>query len=275
MTRTFERISVDLFSLKNFQDSALASNVINLINSFSDDFIPQVYDYYEPEKRIYNKNEPQKVIEIWVNEEANKIAAEDDFAGSSLIMKKKKGHKVEYIISWEKENTLHFNTFIMSIDLSYFRKSEHLEHFLDFYKELSLLIKPVYGSIVNCAFPDWGEPVNLKVRLPEIPWGTIFGEPYIEMFGKERLLAAPYFKVDELKDGTIFLQATENIFTPINKNIRENIKRFLGEEAFVWDGKDYRNYKDGKVPEFDFSEVLFDKTKPLITPQIKTRDKSN
>jgi len=109
--------------------------------------------------------------------------------------------------------------------------------------------------------------------LPNITWGTIFGEPYINMFGKEKLLNTPCYKTETIGEKAVFLQASESIFNPVEENIKNKIKKYLDEDAFVWGGKDYRSYKTGKVPEFDFSEILYDKAKLIIEPQVKTRQR--
>ena len=273
MERIFNTITLHLFSLKNFQDYVLANGVINTINQFGKDFIPQVFDYYEPLKRKYNEGDSQSVAHLWVNDEANKVAFKNEFAGSHIIMQKKKGHKVEYSINWRKDNTITFNTISITIELAYFKTGRELEEFLNLCKELSVIIEPVYGMIQNESFPGWAEPINLTRRLPNTTWMTIFGKLYIEMFGKAKLLNTPCYKVNEISDSLIFMQSTESVFEPIPEDVKTKIKYHLGEESFVWDGKDYRSYKDGKTPNFDYSEVLFDKTKPIITPQVKTRQK--
>jgi len=72
----------------------------------------------------------------------------------------------------------------------------------------------------------------------------------------------------------IAMQLTDNLFEPIPPSVRSTVKKHLGEDAFVEEGKSYRAYNKGKVPEFDFSYVLFDKTKPIVEPQIRTKEKS-
>lgn len=55
------------------------------------------------------------------------------------------------------------------------------------------------------------------------------------------------------------IQATESLFEAVPDEVKANIKMHLGEDAFVWNNKPVRGYKDGKVPKFDFSGVLFSK----------------
>jgi hypothetical protein len=42
-------------------------------------------------------------------------------------------------------------------------------------------------------------------------------------------------------------------------------------DAFVWDGKRVHRYKTGNVPQFDFSNVLFDPAKHIEQPHVYER----
>jgi hypothetical protein len=71
-------------------------------------------------------------------------------------------------MTWKKDNTISFNSFDLSMEISYFRDSKYLESFINLCKDLVELLEPVYGSISNCSFPDWREPINLRVRLQNV-----------------------------------------------------------------------------------------------------------
>jgi hypothetical protein len=263
-------------SLKNFQDRNLAIKTINKINEYGESFIPDLFDVYEPVKRKYAPKNISDIIDLWINEEQNTLNAIDSYAAGHLIMKKKKGSKVSYQMNWEKDNKASFNFFVVSQDISFLKKEENFNSFMSFCKELTELLEPVRGDIANYTFPDSHEPIDLQIRHPEIQWMNFFGKPYIDLFGREKLLSAPCYKVELINDNVIALQATENVFEPIPNEVRTAIKKHLGENAFTWEGKRalvYKN-KENIIPKFDFSEVLFDKTKPIVEPQVKIRHKS-
>lgn len=94
------------------------------------------------------------------------------------------------------------------------------------------------------------------------------------MFGRERLLSTPCHSVHTIGDNIVALQLTDNLFEPIPPSVRSTVKKHLREDAFVEEGKLYRTYNSGKVPKFDFSNVLFDGTKPIVEPQIRVRNKN-
>ena len=121
--------------------------------------------------------------------------------------------------------------------------------------------------------PEWCESINFRVRHPELAWINYFGRPYIDLFGREKLLSAPCYRTFEISEDLIGLQMTEDLFQPIPSDVRYAVKKHLGEDAFVEEGKWYRMYKTGRVPAFDFSNVLFDPSKPIEEPQIRMRQK--
>jgi hypothetical protein len=99
--------------------------------------------------------------------------------------------------------------------------------------------------------PQWDVTYDLSIRLPDVQWGSIFGEPYIEFFGRDKLLNAPFFKVEELPSGHIFGQLTESIFdSDIPMVKREEVRAYLGVDCFMEGKKSYRHYKDGNAPSF-------------------------
>ncbi len=78
---------------------------------------------------------------------------------------------------------------------------------------------------------------DLKRRIPELFWATVFGGPYVDMFGREQLLSAPVREVQLLPGGGIMLQLSELMTdlethpTEIDK-IRSRTTTHLGTDAF-------------------------------------------
>lgn len=276
MSQTYPIVNFSIMSLRNFQDRNLAESTISKINEFGENFLPDLFDVYEPLKKKYSPESIGDIIDLWINEEQNIHNAIDNYATGHFIMEKKKGSKVSYQMNWEKDNKARFNFFVVSQDINFLMKKVNFDNFVAFCKEIINLLEPVQGDIANYTFPDSHEPIDLQIRHPEIQWMNFFGRPYIDLFGREKLLSAPCYKVETIGDDIIALQVTENIFEPIPNEVRTAIKKHLGENAFTWEGKRalvYKN-KENLVPKFDFSEVLFDKTKPVVEPQIRTRQEN-
>jgi hypothetical protein len=57
---------------------------------------------------------------------------------------------------------------------------------------------------------------DLRKFLPEMLWATIFGAPYVKLFGLERLLSAPAFKVEQMGPEMVYVQLTERLDDAVN-----------------------------------------------------------
>jgi len=124
------------------------------------------------------------------------------------------------------------------------------------YEELIILFNAVKARIHNNT--QGLQAIRLDIIHPELAHKEYFGRPYIELFGKERLLSTPCFRTEEIREDLISLQLSPDIFTPISAEVREAVKQHLGVNAFVETGTDFREYKDRDtlVPKFDFSNVI-------------------
>jgi hypothetical protein len=79
---------------------------------------------------------------------------------------------------------------------------------------------------------------ELRKYLPDLVWGTVFGPPYVRLFGRETLLSAPVHLARELGEETIYLQLTESLAdlqTDYDRvdQVREATKDHLGRDAFL------------------------------------------
>lgn len=88
--------------------------------------------------------------------------------------------------------------------------------------------------------PGWATRVytrDLHYFLPTLYWYTLFGPPYVELLGLERLLSAPAFRVDQLADDAVALQLTPD---PLDSwrdwggfvEARSKAMAHLGEDVF-------------------------------------------
>jgi hypothetical protein len=97
---------------------------------------------------------------------------------------------------------------------------------------------------------------DLQQRIPDMFWATMFGAPYLEMFGEDLLLTAPAFKAEALPGRGVLLQITEELAdverrSSVFENTRALVKKYLGEDVFFEEG---RKPIDGyRTPAFTFS----------------------
>lgn len=79
--------------------------------------------------------------------------------------------------------------------------------------------------------------------LRDLYWANVFGPPYTELFGTDRLRTAPAAVVTELRPGYFYLQVTNTIADLYNADAipqyqaaRDAIKEHLGPDAFCQPG---------------------------------------
>lgn len=114
------------------------------------------------------------------------------------------------------------------------------------------IVRPVYGEIRNMSHPGAGMPLDLKLRLPDVPWASIYGPPYVQMFGRDKVLSAPFFRVVE-RGEYLVAYLSESPFGPDDEGRRAAIRSYLGERSFMTGPR--WPYRDGVAPHFDSSRV--------------------
>ena len=144
-------------------------------------------------------------------------------------------------------------------------KQTNLEELIAYVKASSVQFK------ADLAFIDYWHEEYSKVNsqdllvtwrmrhwLDDIYWVTIFGDAYVRLFGMEKLLSAPAYKVEKLNDETVFIQLTEHL-TDSSENfeafqkIRKAVKDHLDPDAFYQKEKAYEipSHHD---PDFELVE---------------------
>ncbi|MCE5324307.1 hypothetical protein LLG46_13485 [bacterium] len=78
---------------------------------------------------------------------------------------------------------------------------------------------------------------QLEKYIPELYWVTVFGKPYVELFGLDRLLCAPAPVVREIGGGCVYIQLSDSIYDLENdyqsvNNTRLAVKKHLDSNAF-------------------------------------------
>lgn len=73
--------------------------------------------------------------------------------------------------------------------------------------------------------------------LPDLFWSTLFGPPYVDLFGRERLRSAPAHHVDQIGDSQFAIQLSDDCTDFLRHpgevaRRREALRSYLGESAF-------------------------------------------
>lgn len=78
---------------------------------------------------------------------------------------------------------------------------------------------------------------RLRKSIPDLYWATVFGPPYVELIGIDKLLSAPAAIVRQISKEMVYLQLMQNSHD-MTKNYsffektRANVKAHLGEDLF-------------------------------------------
>lgn len=122
------------------------------------------------------------------------------------------------------------------------------------------IIEAVTGTYKERARASYAMPFSdlyltthvLRHWLPDIFWGTLFGQAYIEMFGLDTILNLPAAKVERVGSDKVYVQLTENIDDLENHpevvlSRREEVKRALQCDAFYDANRSYSFHGAGPV----------------------------
>jgi hypothetical protein len=242
MSNLIQGITFSLSSLSDFSDLSLAKEIVRTICDAPSSIRPSRFGPFEGTIPLTDLDEPVKFI----SQPGKRVEAR------SLVLAA--GKNCGYQVQWNRTNPPSF-PFVGGFLLrnAFARKTDVLKVFLDLVKNLASTANVVYGDIRSMEFAGWDIPFNLSVRLPDIPNAFIYGKPYIEFFGREKIETAPVHHIEQLADDLYWFQATEQVTDPIPEEVRASIRRHFGEDAFM-SGKKWR-YRDGLHPVFDFSAV--------------------
>lgn len=242
MSNLVPGITFSLSSLCDFANPSLAKEVVQTICDAPGSIRPSKFGPFEGASPLTDLDGPVKFIS-----QPGKHAE----AGSLVLTASK---NCEYQVQWNRSNPPSF-PFVGGFLLrnAFDKKPDVLMVFLALVKKLAPAANVVYGDIRSMEFAGWDTPFNLSVRLPDIPNASIYGKPYIEFFGREKIESAPFHRIEQLADDLYWLQATELLTDPVPEAARASIRKHFGEDAFM-SGKKWR-YSDGLHPVFDFSAV--------------------
>jgi hypothetical protein len=94
---------------------------------------------------------------------------------------------------------------------------------------------------------------GLATGLPDFYWGMVFGKPYCDLFGIERLLATPAHTVKQLGESVVYVQLTADVNDCEHNHAavmqaRQLAKKHLGLDAFMPDERDGLLSKAKQMP---------------------------
>ncbi len=152
----------------------------------------------------------------------------------------------EALITYVKQSSIRVTADIALIDVV-------SESYIDFARESESALYGRRFYLVTHTLRHW---------LPDVFWVTVFGPAYVRLFGKERLLTAPAFAVEELGPEMVYVQLTEHIADTVThpellQSRRDAFKKHVDHNAFFVSGMGYDRLKKGPFGDV-FTTPIFD-----------------
>ena len=167
------------------------------------EWAPEKYNYFEPLKHRFDSSNLEEALDAW--------------RFSFLWRRTRPTIKGSVWFGGNSHSTMYFrvakSAFVIEPALRFLRglhrhfpidvASVHVDHETDYVdrERYRLRVEPfVSGLTTHC----------LRNGLPDVSWGMLFGPPYIELFGRERLLSTPAALVTEMAGG-VYVQLTRDV----------------------------------------------------------------
>ncbi|WP_448600889.1 hypothetical protein [Thermoflexus hugenholtzii] len=108
---------------------------------------------------------------------------------------------------------------------------KYARFYLDIGKGLYTILQPTFGWIEWDLewLPTRHEDIE-NLRLPALYWANFFGPPYVQKLGREKILKAPAWRIEELPDGgLLYILASSPGWCKEQVSLEE-VKAYFGVE---------------------------------------------
>lgn len=242
-------IQMDLSTTRYLARQDVVERFLDLLAHYGGVYIPERWDTQERSRRIFERASLPDIMMEWTLPQKRQY----------IFFHRKRPIEIQMFLRLERFAHAKFNDFTAYIRDKYFDAPGKVEEFLRFAIDLSSIISADYGFISHAKQECRQSPVLTPAeRLPGIYWANFFGRPYIEFFGREKLLATPCYEVREISDDLILLLTADNPYRSEmveSDEVVNHIKEYLGKKAFA--GPRFPD-EPCEVPQFDFSDLRFE-----------------
>ena len=255
-------IKVELDTTFYLGRQQVAEQFCDLLLKYDGIYLPEKWDTEQRVhlRRSFDRASQSDLIQEWIRPEEWKT-----------IFFARKRPPIELAVDIKRFSHAKFNGFSAYIDESHLKGASQQKELLDFTIDMSLITRADYGFIAHKRQERRQSAVLTPAeRLSGIYWANFFGRPYIEFFGREKLLATPCYKVQEINDDLILLLTAENLNAPEmidSDKVINQIRAYLNQNAFA--GPNFPD-ESCSVPKFNFGDVRWTTELPIEgTPDEK------
>ena len=253
MSNLQDGIACTLVCTADLEDRKRAEQVVHFFLNLPHPLRPRWFGRFPDE--LHRVETSRDLVETLVGAATRESDARTGWLAGSLYLKA--GPYCHFNLNWSKSDGQNKpGPFLPSVMCTLMRplverRATALPLFLSAIKSIVPLVEPIYGEIRSMAFDCWETPMDLTKRLPDIPNVSIYGPPYVMLFGHDCVERAPFLRVQELQPGYFWLEATECPFDEVPQELRTRVREHFGEDAFMR-GKKWR-YDSGRAPLIDLS----------------------
>ena len=239
-----EWIELILSTRRNLKEAETVMNIIDLYLNIGKVFYPERFsipDFYE-DIRFKGESDLKRIKEILSFEDALRIT-----------FTRYKPHYAELVIArklWEGRHRISgryspSGCVSLLLEERVFKKNakEFSSLFIEWGKKVYALINPYYGH------GDYAPYVTKTVDaiqhiskeheiIPMIYWLNFLGPDFVNLIGREKILKAPFWKIEEFRDGGLLLISAPTPFESLSEKgfkRRKEIYEFLGLEGIEID----------------------------------------
>lgn len=165
------------------------------------------------------------------------------------------------------------NEISLHFDVSRFSSKDKGNQLIYFSKNLASKFEADYLKVYNIKNDKCGRTGkhDLSNGIHDIYWLNIFGRPFVDMIGRQKLLTSPAWNVQEIDEERVYVQAC-NIFCDHsqsdNASILNKIREHVGEQYF-YKIKSVDEDKSGVFTFFDFLKAMWKAARNEDNPKAK------
>jgi hypothetical protein len=234
----------------------IGEEFFDLLLRYEGIYLPERWDTEDRARlrRSFDRSCLPEFIEEWTRAEEWK----------TLFFTRKRPSPIELSVDIQRYQRAKFNEFSVYIHESHFKSTAQEKELLNFTIDMSLITRADYGLIAHKRQERRHSPVLTPAeRLPGIYWANFFGRPYIDFFGREKLLTTPCYEVREINNDLILLLTAESLNAPEmidSDEVVNQVKSHLNQNAFAGP-----NFPDEPcaVPAFNFGDVRWSAEPPV------------
>jgi hypothetical protein len=238
-----DELNLYIHGFRKIYDEKNVLDFYRIFQEISEELVPQKIRAYAEKWNLYNSESSKK---IWIkSSEIYKKFRGGIFGGGDVSFQGKKPRLYYGCVNWEFNG---YNNIFISISMKYIESTIGYNKFLELIKRLFIWCNGFYGYGKHPSqYSIHSTPgLDYETCIGGISWLTLFGAPYVELFGKETLKTVPCIAEEFNEDQFLLLTSEEPIeATPELLALQERVRKHLGEDAFFRHAEEAKRAKMG------------------------------